>query len=143
MKVRNIVKRSNEIMERSQNCYFGVIDEDGFPHVATRSFCQPPSVHGCYISTNYSGNLARTIMNDSKASVCVNKGDDNITMIGNAKIINDKKIKKDFWLDWFIEHYPGGSDDPEYCIIEFKTTRLSLWVDHHSEKLNVREIKVY
>ena len=40
------------------------------------------------------------------------------------------------WIDWFIEHFPGGIDDPNYCILEFEADEATLWID--KEFINLR-----
>jgi general stress protein 26 len=41
------------------------------------------------------------------------------------------------WLDWFIEHFPGGMDDPNYCILEFTAAEATLWIDREFVTLEV------
>jgi len=137
MKQHDIIKKVNDILKDVQNISFATITPDGYPHVATRTFCKPTNILGGYISTNTSGNLAQSITKNNKASICASVGDDNITLVGTAKIVYDKKIKEKLWIDWFINHYTQGIDDPEYCIIEFTTERVSLWVDREIAKFNI------
>lgn len=34
-----------------------------------------------------------------------------------------------FWDDRMLKHYPGGVDDPEYCLIRFYGKHVSAWMD--------------
>ena len=107
MSLHNTIKKANDIIKSSQDCYFAIVGEDGYPHVATRSFCTAGDIQTCYISTNTSGNLAQTLMKNNKASICIHEGNDNITMMGIATIVEDEAVRQQMWMDWFIDHYPG------------------------------------
>jgi len=63
-----------------------------------------------------------------KASVCVWKGGNSITLIGTVKVTQERVVLEAMWLDWFTEHYKG-IDDPNYCILEFTTEEATLWID--------------
>ena len=41
----------------------------------------------------------------------------------------DEAEKKALWQDWFIEHFPGGVNDPTYCILKFTAKRVTYWLD--------------
>ena len=41
----------------------------------------------------------------------------------------DEAEKKALWQDWFIEHFPGGVNDPTYCILKFTAKRATYWLD--------------
>lgn len=140
MKLHELIKKTNDILKVSDTGYVGYIKNTGFPSVAPRSFCTAPNIIHSYISTGSKGNLATAIVNNNKMSICVHSGNDNITMIGTAHIITDMKVKKEMWVDWFINHYPQGVQDPGYCLIEFNTERLSLWVDRESVEVKMTDI---
>ena len=61
--------------------------------------------------------------------------------MGDSEIIEDPKTKKDLWIDWFINHYPEGPTDPEYCVIKFTTKYVSLWVDREIARFDIEQIK--
>ena len=136
----NIIKQANRIVNESDVAYVSVLDEDGYPHVATRSPRNARGIFSCYFTTGTSGNMAAAVTNNRKASVCFQKGNDNITLIGDFEIITDKKTKEDVWVDWFIDHYPGGVDDPNYFVMKFITKRVSLWVDRNTAAFDIRDI---
>ncbi len=77
---------------------------------------------------------------NDKVSLCIHHGNDNITMIGTAKIVTDMTIKEEMWIDWFINHYKEGVKDPEYCVIEFTSNELSLWLNRVPYHVSVEEI---
>ena len=125
----NIFEKANQIIQSCDTAYIGVIDEDRCPSVSTVSPIQPESMLEAYFSTNMDANKTKRLLQNKRASVCYRMGNDNITLVGEAAILTDQPTKSRFWLDWFIDHYPLGETDPNYCIIRFTTKRASLWVD--------------
>jgi hypothetical protein len=45
-------------------------------------------------------------------------------------------------LDWFINHFPDGETDPNYCIIKFTAKRASLWIDNESAEFMMDELLI-
>ena len=137
MDQHNIIKKVNDIMKDCGECTLAIINQDGSPHAATRSFCRPANILGGYISSNTSGNLVQSVLKNSAASMCIRQGNNNITLDGTLHVVQDREKKNEMWLDWFINHYKGGMDDPEYSVIEFRTQSVSLWIDGQVVKFDV------
>lgn len=137
----NIFKKASDIVDMGENAYFSYMDEKGYPHTATRSKIKSEGIMSCYFSTNLSGDMAKAIRRDSRSSVCFHSNNNNITLMGDAEIIEDLSIKKDLWIEWFINHYPDGPTDPEYCVIIFTTKSVSLWVDREIAKFDIEQLK--
>ncbi len=72
---------------------------------------------------------------NKKASICYREGGNNITLVGTIEIVTEPELKKELWLDWFINHFPGGVTDPNYCILRFTAHRASLWIDDQYEEI--------
>lgn len=137
----NIIKKANDIIKNATEGYVGVIDEEHYPSVATRSIIKPINIFECYFSTGIDGNLATRVKKNSKASVCIRDKNNNISLLGDFEIITDNALKKEMWLDWFINHYKEGVDDPIYCLLKFTTRKVSLWMDGESSEFYVSDLK--
>lgn len=61
-----------------------------------------------------------------------------MTLVGKVSVKTDQAIKTEMWLDWFIDHYPGGMEDPNYCILEFETQEATLWIDGEFPTVSVQ-----
>ena len=136
----NIIKKANDLVNSCTEGYVAVLDGDGYPHVATRSVRGADGIYSCYFTTGAGGNMAKAIEQNSKASVCFRQGSGNVTLIGDFEIITDRKTKQDVWVDWFIDHYPGGADDPIYFVAKFVTKRVSLWIDREYITFDIAHI---
>jgi Uncharacterized stress protein (general stress protein 26) len=119
--LHNVYKQASDIVSKCTEGQFAIIDENGYPKVATRSCIKVTGINEAYFSSNVSGHLIQSILNNPKSSVCFEKDGNNITLVGKTKLVTDFEVKKDLWLDWFVNHYPGGFDDLDYGIIKFET----------------------
>lgn len=136
----NIFAKANQIIKACDAAYLGVIDEDGSPNVSTLSTIKPENIFEAYFSTGMSANKTKRLLADKRASVCYRSEGNNITLVGETEILTDQETKSRYWLDWFINHFPGGETDPNYCIIKFTTKRVSLWVDSVSAEFMIGEL---
>ncbi|MCL2519278.1 MAG: pyridoxamine 5'-phosphate oxidase family protein [Oscillospiraceae bacterium] len=136
----NIFAKANQIIKTCDAAYFGVIDEDGFPSVCTVSPTKTENILEIYFSTNIGNNKEKRLRNNNRASVCFRSDGNNITLVGEAEILNDQKTKSLHWLDWFKDHYQGGETDPNYIIIKLRTKRASLWIDNESAEFLIDEL---
>jgi len=137
----NILEKANQILKTGRVAYVGVIDENGFPSVSTVLAVKPCNesgdsgaciqpVYETYFATGLASNKVSRLTKDKRASICFHVGGDNITLVGEAEILTDQHTKSRYWQKvGFIEHFPGGETDPNYCIVRIKTKRVSLWVD--------------
>jgi len=125
---KTIIEKASQIIKTCDAAYLGVIDENGAPSVSTVSPLRPEGIHEVYFGTSLCANKTQRLHKDPRASVCFHKGDDNITLVGEAEVLTDQETKSRVWESWFIEIFPGGETDPNYCVIKFSTKRASLWV---------------
>lgn len=136
----NLLEKANLIVQSAPDAYMGVLDESGYPSVSTLSSIQADGIFKAWFATGLQGNKAMRILRDTRVSVCYRRDGDNVTLVGTAKILTDQQTKDALWQDWFIHHFPGGKEDPQYCIIEFVTQRVSLWIDSESAEFPVGEV---
>jgi len=129
---KTTIEKASNIIKTCDASYFGVIDENGCPSVSTVSPLHPDSIREVYFGTSPCANKTQRLRKDKRASMCYHKGGDNITLVGEAEILTDQATKSRIWQGWFIEHFPSGETDPNYCVIKFTAKRASLWVDGES-----------
>ena len=125
----NIIGKANSIVNEARTATLATIGADGYPCAATVSNDKTDGIYKMHFSSDMDGVKAQSIRQNPHVSVCYCKGSDNVTLIGEARVLTDKAIKYELWQDWFIEHFPGGENDSNYCVIEFTTQRVSLWID--------------
>lgn len=137
----NIIKKANDILKSEINVVFAVLDENGYPSASTVSIVGEKNIYRISFSTNVSGNKINRLKKSGKASVCIQtKEGANVTLVGDAVVITSQEVKTAKWEDWFINHFAGGETDPEYCIVEFTTKRVSLWIDREVSEFKIDDI---
>ena len=136
----NIFEKANQALKSCETAYLGLIDESGYPSVSTVSPINPESIFEIYCSTNIGSNKEKRLRNDNRASICFYADNNNITLVGEAEIVTDQETKSRCWLDWFINHYPGGETDPDYIVIKFTTMRVSLWIENEGAQFAVSDL---
>lgn len=125
-----IVKKAAEMLEKTGEITLASINENGYPRICVLSKTKSEGIKRLWVSTGLSSTKVRHFKENPKAGACFYNGGDSVTLVGKVSIIEDRAVKAEMWLDWFINHYPGGIDDPNYCILEFETEEATLWVDN-------------
>lgn len=123
-------KKAIEIIEGLETVVLTSIDEGGYPRAVAMSNIKAEGMKTIWLATSTSSKKVGHYRANNKASLCYSTSDDGITLTGHIEVLEDKKIKEDLWLDWFIRHFPGGPTDPDYCILKFTTKEAVIWVDN-------------
>lgn len=48
---------------------------------------------------------------------------------GNVEIVTNPQIRKEMWQDWYMNHFPGGPEDPNYLLLRFVGNEATIWID--------------
>ena len=134
-----IIVRAGEIIAKKTGggnegyCILALIDKDGYPTASTISASKAEGINWITFCTGLGSNKADRIKQCSHDSVCFNAIDHNITLVGTIEILTDPDIKKEMWYKGLEENF-NGPEDPNYCVLLFKTERYNLFVDWKEAK---------
>lgn len=127
-----IISKAGEIVEQntgeSTYCELGLMDLEGYPTVSTITASKAEGINWLTFCTGLGSDKANRIRKCNRASVCINSNEYNITLVGTIDIITDSDVKKEMWYDGLSNHF-SGFQDPNYCVLRFKTERYNLLVD--------------
>jgi len=127
-----ILKRAGEIVEKNTGvgkyCALAQIDLDDYPTVSTITASKADGINWITFCTGLGSNRTERIKKCNRASVCFNADDYNITLVGELEVLTDPDIKREMWYNGLANHF-NGPDDPNYCVLRFKTKRYNLLVD--------------
>lgn len=133
-----ILRRAGEIISKNTAlnrapgsepyCTLATIDIDGYPVASTITAAKSEGVEWITFDTGLESGKTKRIANNSRASVCFNAPDYNITLVGEIEICTDTDIKNEMWYSGMANHFTGA-DDPRYCVLRFRTKRYNLLVD--------------
>ncbi|SHI16780.1 General stress protein 26 [Sporobacter termitidis DSM 10068] len=128
---REIIVKAGEIVEkntgRGTSCVLALIDPDGYPTASAITAAKAEGISWVAFCTGLNGPKAGRIRKCRRASVCFSD-DYNITLVGTIELVTDPEVKKEMWYGGLANHF-SGPDDPDYCVLRFKTERYSLMLD--------------
>jgi len=104
-----------------------LIDDNGFPTASTLSMAGADGVNEISFVTGLGANKVNRINKSNKASVCINSGHYNITLVGIIEVLTDAQTKKDTWYEG-CEHHFTSVEDPNYCVLKFTTKRYCIYI---------------
>jgi len=133
----DIVEKAEKILEGKSDVMLASINEKGYPRICTVSKSRSDGICKIWVSTNINSSKVRHFKNNPKSSICFDDGANGVSLTGKVALKQDLETKKEFWLDWFINYYPGGVTDPDYCILEFTTEEATLFIDNELITLSV------
>ena len=131
-----IVKAEEIVSENSINdgnfkgqvCVLSLIDEEGCP---TSSVITPSKSFGIKwitFCTLLDGNRAKRSLNCQKACVCFGNTEHCVNLVGEIEVITSSDVKHEMWYDALKAHVTSA-DDPNYCVLKFKTKRYKLFIE--------------
>ena len=51
-----------------------------------------------------------------------------VALTGRVEVISDLEVRRALWQDWMLEHFPGGVEDPEYCVLKFTAEKATYYI---------------
>jgi Uncharacterized stress protein (general stress protein 26) len=134
---QEIIRKAEKIIEKNTGlgtyCVLSQTDLDGYPTAATITASKSDGINWITFCTGVGSPKANRIKKCSRASVCFSAMDYNITLIGSMEVLTDPDIKKEMWYDGLSNHF-SGVEDPDYCVLRFKTERYNLLIDWKEQK---------
>lgn len=131
-----IEEKAARIVAATQIITVASIDENGYPRPVP--MVKLKDENGViYVSTGTSSAKTAHFKANPKAGVSIMKGNDSIVYTGQIEIITDEAVKRSLWGDWMLPHFPGGMEDPEYCVLKFTPQSATYWIDNAFVKNNI------
>ncbi len=125
----NIEEKVAQMVATAQVITVASIDENGYPRPV--AMVKLKNEEGAiYVSTGTSSAKTSHFKANPKAGVSIVKGGDSIVYTGEMELVADETVKRALWSDWMLEHFPGGVEDPEYCVLKFTPKSATYWIDN-------------
>lgn len=126
--MKSIEEKAAEIVANAQIITLASVDENGYPRPVTMVKLKD-ELGAIYISTGTSSAKTAHFKTNPKAGMSITEGCNSIVYTGDIEIVTDEAVKHSLWNDWMLEHFPGGKDDPEFCILKFTPKSHTYWID--------------
>lgn len=128
------------LVARQTVAFVGSVDGEGFPN--TKAMLAPRVREGLkvfYFTTNTSSMRVAQFRRDPQASVyfCDPISFQGFMLRGSMEVLEDAASRRLIWRDGDTEYYPGGVDDPDYCVLRFTACDGRYYEDYHSESVEI------
>ncbi|MCL2375297.1 MAG: helix-turn-helix domain-containing protein [Firmicutes bacterium] len=126
---------NGECMRDDAFCTISLIDLDGYPASSTITPARSDGIRHIWFGTSLDSNKVKRIKKRSKASVCFNDNDTNISLVGDIEILTDLETKKEVLYKEItkMEIFKDGINDPNLCVLKFTTKRFDIWFGDTNE----------
>ena len=133
----DILQKAADLLSKCDDITLASVNENGYPRVCVMGKTKAEGIQKIWCSTGLAGTKTKHFLTNPKASVCYWQGGDSVTLIGTVEVKTDRPIREEMWRDGFTEHFPGGIDDPNYCVLEFTAEEATIWIDGEFVTLEV------
>ena len=124
------------ILDHTGYVTLSTIDEEGFPRPVAIDVIAHDGIKTIFMTTFRNSNKARQLMKNPKAGISFVHEADSVTITGTAEIITDTQMLHAFWKDCFLNYFPGGPDDDNYCLIRFTSEKAKCWIDRETKNIS-------
>lgn len=124
-----ITQKAAVLLDRCDNITLASVNENGYPRICVLQKVMSQGIQKVCVTTGMNGTKVKHFIANPKASVCAWKDGNSITLIGTVHVTQDHALLEKYWQEDFIEFFPGGIDDPNYCVLEFISEEATLWID--------------
>lgn len=104
------------------------IDENGYPRPVPLSKLKAESITSIWTSTGVTSEKTKHFKKNPKAGISFNKDGDSVALTGEVTIETNPEVKKEIWSDWMLAHFPGGPEDPNYCVLRFDAQEATYFI---------------
>jgi general stress protein 26 len=138
--MKNPVETIGNLIEKQGVSFISSVDENGFPN--TKAMLPPVKREGIktfYWHTNAPSMRIKQYSNNPKACIyfCDQQYFHGVMLKGTMEILEDRKIKEEFWRDDYSIYYQGGVDGGDFTIIKFTAESGRYYSNFHSEDFKV------
>lgn len=122
-------EKAAQLVATAQIITVASIDENGYPRPVAMVKVKDED-GAIYVSTGTNSAKTAHFRANPKAGITIVKGGDSVVYTGEMEIVTDQAIKQALWGDWMLPHFPGGAEDPEYCLLKFTPQASTFWIDN-------------
>ena len=123
-----IIEAAHEIMTAAVHCALVTVGADGRPEARMMDPFPPESDLTVWMATNPGTRKVAEMRADRRVTlVYFDRGDPGyVTLLGDARLVDDPAEKLARWKDEWSLYYPGGPEGSDYLVIEFVPQRIEV-----------------
>ena len=138
--MRDAVKTIGNLIDKAGVSIISSVGQDGFPN--TKAMLSPRQRDGIkhfYFTTNTSSMRVQQYKANPRA--CIYFFDKRfyrgVMLKGTMKVLRDSASRKSIWREGDELYYPGGINDPDYCVLKFTAQNGRYYSNFRSEDFNI------
>ena len=136
-KLTPIQAKEEMLHSQCENVTVASIDTNGYPRPVQMSKIGAKGFHEVWMATSADSVKVNDFKANDKAGLCYDHYGDGVALRGTVEIVTDDAIRKEMWQDWFIYHFPGGPNDPNYVLLHFIGTEATFWINGEFSHSNI------
>lgn len=129
----DIMEKAAQMVAAAQVITVASIDENGYPRPVAMVKLKDHD-GAIYVSTGTSSAKTGHFRANPKSGISIVDGCNSIVYTGEMEIVADETVKRSLWSEWMQCHFPGGVEDPEYCVLKFTPKSATYWIDNQFVK---------
>ena len=139
---RKVKEEIRRLRENSNVAYVGSVNGGGFPQIKAMLVFEHDDLKVQYFSTNLSSKRAAQFREDPKACVyyCDEVNYKGALFTGTIEVCMDLETRAMLWRDGCEIYYPGGIDDPDYCVYKFTAETVNYYFGLSNVTASVDEL---
>lgn len=122
-------EKAAQMVAAAQVITLASVDENGYPRPVAMVKLKDEN-GAIYVSTGTTSAKTAHFKANPKAGVSIVEGQNSIVYTGEIEVVTDEALKRSLWDDWMLNHFPGGVNDPEYCVLKFTSKSTTYWIDN-------------
>ncbi len=133
----DLMKKAERLLAECPTVTIASINAEGFPRPVPMAKGDTEGCNTVWLATGADSVKVADFRRNPKAGLCYDKGGSSVCLRGIVEIIDDVDTRRQKWQDWYINHFPGGPDDPNYTLTRFVGTEATIWIDHEFAHLTI------
>ena len=124
IEINHYINRANTVHELDPmnmdkfNIVLGTSQENHV-HLTIMGILKESGLNALYMQTNRQSQKIKNIMNQKITEISITNGRGFLIMECETSILDDLKLKKQFWEDWFYEYHKEGYLSQDYVLLKF------------------------
>ena len=127
--METIHEKAFALLQRCEVITVATLDEKGFPRPVPVVKIRAEKPFTIWFATGTSSDKTAHLRRNPRAGISFFDRGDSVALTGTAEVIEYPAVKKIMWQEWFIKHFPGGVEDPEYCLVRFEARKGVFYIE--------------
>ncbi len=127
--MNSLEEQASAMLQRCPVVVLASIGKDGCPRPVPMCNIKADGTSVIWMATGANSRKTEDFRNDPHAGLCFHEGGNSVVLTGSVEIVTDPALKRELWMDAFIDHFPGGPDDPNYVLLQFRKSEATYWID--------------